>query len=993
MDLFSSPKSTSTQSTTSSAGDKLKKLQISNSKSSSYLHNNNSKSNEPTKSDYEEILITIRKSERGFGFELKNGILIVRVLPNSPASNSGIRVGDLILKVNGTCVRSKDANEITNMIHESNSFVSLSLQRKIQPVVVPNTINEIPLTSEQIDEKTLKNVTNQLNNNNNVTNLIEQTEANNLADYENKLISELSESCREDNENQQQQQQQKTFFVEEAHEEITESNESLNKNSKITHRKQYSMADELLDQPIQDDLAQAKREIKKTLSSSNTRSYQTKSLSNIVSKPSMAHSTSDNELDQKSARFNSATRNTLNEADLIFPYKDDLAPSTDLAQTIQDDSNEKQFDLSLFTTYSQLVLKPINVAIFLNYLLSTSSDSPKNLYFCLFTDDLLSSNEKKETLLRWSYEIYSTFLMPNAPLKIKTNESLIYKLDELYDKNTTDVVSQIKKLFDDVRTEVVDIVNMQLNRLREVSQLGLVNLFQGGLINEITRSKDTEQIKLYLANLFANYLNELNKTTDLYRMSNDWNDSRLQESQTSALICSFATYLKRYSIPVKQIAKFDCDKIPVFVNRKNKPKKQVINQRGHNLVDYLSSSTKTVCAKCKLPFWGIGNQALVCQKSKCELKFHRNCVNSHMLDCMGAQKTTRAEYKEKLDTFQKILFGSKKKEDDASSTTSSFFLPADANPSQKKEFDRQPSMISNKFDVDNHNLPVNLAIKKFEDLTRPASVTSPPVAINAPKLRLTENQSVDQADLLLNKPLSPTGDDYFTTNLLAKTTNNQLAFSPSINSTNIKNLKIIKRNSNLKGKECKRVGSLKTDMKKVKTNVTRSKSDPHPDEIKNAMSTTSDLLPKTTPPQTNRFSVDFTNTLDPNESLMSPNKFDKPTSSLRINTSLSTNSRSSWMNDSDMEVDEELPNLSVHIERDRFDKLTKKEVKVQEVINELIHTEQKHVRNLKIMKHHFYVPIKVEILLSEDERNLLFPNLDEILELHSAFNNRHVILI
>ncbi len=65
--------------------------------------------------------------------------------------------------------------------------------------------------------------------------------------------------------------------------------------------------------------------------------------------------------------------------------------------------------------------------------------------------------------------------------------------------------------------------------------------------------------------------------------------------------------------------------------------------------------------------------------------------------------------------------------------------------------------------------------------------------------------------------------------------------------------------------------------------------------------------------------------------------------------------RNSWMNDSDMEVDEELPNLSVNIEREKFEKLTKKEVKLQEVINELIHTEQKHVRNLKIMKHHFYI--------------------------------------
>ena len=34
-------------------------------------------------SEFEELQVTIRKSERGFGFELKNGILIVKVLPSN----------------------------------------------------------------------------------------------------------------------------------------------------------------------------------------------------------------------------------------------------------------------------------------------------------------------------------------------------------------------------------------------------------------------------------------------------------------------------------------------------------------------------------------------------------------------------------------------------------------------------------------------------------------------------------------------------------------------------------------------------------------------------------------------------------------------------------------------------------------------------------------------------------------------------------------------
>lgn len=81
-----------------------------------------------------------------------------------------------------------------------------------------------------------------------------------------------------------------------------------------------------------------------------------------------------------------------------------------------------------------------------------------------------------------------------------------------------------------------------------------------------------------------------------------------------------------------------------------------------------------------------------------------------------------------------------------------------------------------------------------------------------------------------------------------------------------------------------------------------------------------------------------------------------------------------------MEFDEELPMLS--IDKQQLGQLTDKEIKTQEVINELIHTEQKHVRNLKIMKNHFYLPVKINLLLTKEDINVLFPNLEEVLELH-----------
>lgn len=86
--------------------------------------------------------------------------------------------------------------------------------------------------------------------------------------------------------------------------------------------------------------------------------------------------------------------------------------------------------------------------------------------------------------------------------------------------------------------------------------------------------------------------------------------------------------------------------------------------------------------------------------------------------------------------------------------------------------------------------------------------------------------------------------------------------------------------------------------------------------------------------------------------------------------------------DSDFEIEETLPPFGTNIEKSVLDKLTPNERTMQEAINEIIHTEQKHVRNLKIMKHQFYEQIKKTSYLNSIELNLLFPNLDTILELH-----------
>ncbi|XP_061573178.1 rho guanine nucleotide exchange factor 1b isoform X2 [Cololabis saira] len=65
--------------------------------------------------------------------------------------------------------------------------------------------------------------------------------------------------------------------------------------------------------------------------------------------------------------------------------------------------------------------------------------------------------------------------------------------------------------------------------------------------------------------------------------------------------------------------------------------------------------------------------------------------------------------------------------------------------------------------------------------------------------------------------------------------------------------------------------------------------------------------------------------------------------------------------------------------------LSKKEMKRQEVINELFATEHAHVRMLSVLQLIFSKPLEREELLTSTEVAAIFPNLDEIIEMHYNF--------
>ncbi|CAM9760238.1 unnamed protein product [Lampetra fluviatilis] len=80
----------------------------------------------------------------------------------------------------------------------------------------------------------------------------------------------------------------------------------------------------------------------------------------------------------------------------------------------------------------------------------------------------------------------------------------------------------------------------------------------------------------------------------------------------------------------------------------------------------------------------------------------------------------------------------------------------------------------------------------------------------------------------------------------------------------------------------------------------------------------------------------------------------------------------------------ETPNWQHSVDPEVLKDLPVIEVKRQEVINELFHTEKKHVQNLKVLYEVFYS--RLAPVLTNNETYQIFINLDEILPIHESLN-------
>ncbi|XP_066280560.1 rho guanine nucleotide exchange factor 11-like isoform X6 [Branchiostoma lanceolatum] len=606
-----------------------------------------------------------------------------------------------------------------------------------------------------------------------------------------------------------------------------------------------------------------------------------------------------------------------------------------------------------FNSLELMKTKPAHQAVFLHYLMSNSD--PSSLFFIVVTDSYKTGTMKE--MRKWAYEIHSTFLVASAPLRIHVDDGIVRAIDEALKYKSNDEAS-LRGLFQAAQNMASLVVKEQLQDFRNKRALGLGSLFGDQHLHDIhlDHAKEMKVVEQTLlphldqfmedGDIVANYMGS--PTSRFGSQRSNLETRTPATARNSAMASCIVTFMKQVGVKIQtsgsQVSPLD--RCPSFTAKdkrfprfRDKNKKSVVSVKGHHFVP-MHYTALAFCNHCGGVLWGIGNQGYQCQD--CEYNIHKgSCIDACEDHCVGgnlkgAQSTRKKEKnKEKRETryFPKVFRPSEKERKSA-------ILP----PSQIPTYPVQPLMKDDDEEISKlkEDRIVTTMVGGYENLQQdpssPATSPHPNSRGNSPRSQspdITQEQPPpDQPRRRGSLPL------LFTSELVAK-----LSKSNRKTST-------IERSESLKGRINGRDSITNGSGK-------RSKSDVDVDAVKVATETT-------TSGSTSTSSLSSSNS---SEAVHRP---PSPTDVSR---------------DSDFDVDlEQGANWQETVDRSTLKSLSKKEIKRQEVINELFHTEKAHVRNLKVLDLIFHRRMLQDNILPGDVVKQVFPNMQEIIDMHSTLN-------
>ncbi|CAB3378735.1 Hypothetical predicted protein [Cloeon dipterum] len=566
-----------------------------------------------------------------------------------------------------------------------------------------------------------------------------------------------------------------------------------------------------------------------------------------------------------------------------------------------------------FKSVNKLLQHPAHLSVFMNYVLSSSD--PSSLLFYLITDLYKEGNAKE--MKKWAYEIHSTFLVPDAPLRLShVDENNAREVDEVLfiDSDKEEI---LRKVFWKPRSKAKESLSEQLNDFRQKRIAGLGALFGASDIelDESIHDKSKE-----IAIIEGRLLPHIESLMPRIEVEVDGrSEEEVKAFQRASSICSSLCTLASKLFGLRS-ANSHCERVPSFVCKDKSSKLKLLarNNRKVNMLGHTLHAHHyfivTHCNHCGRIIGGVGPQGFQC--SSCLLNIHRWCVRPLEEECPGPLKKDKHNDNRISKLMERIR--------------------------PEREARRKPSSLNlekiKKSSEERDELGNMLNESDFAGGARRADLSG--------SSDMAEHSAAAAADAA-----SSSGGG-------GLTPQPQLgARKQSATSIN-------------------RSESYKERVQKRQLRERRKTSDPNlGSKSANNDNADADAL------QFNNNSGSSSNSTHSLRSLDSPS-----TSMEMVTGSIAPGTETVDVWDSDIDTEPDPPDWMRFVEQEDLRKLTLREKKRQEVINELFYTERSHVRALKVLDRVFYKPLLDNQLLNLDCLVLLFPNLGEMLEIHGSLN-------
>ncbi|XP_071526486.1 rho guanine nucleotide exchange factor 11-like isoform X12 [Panulirus ornatus] len=620
-----------------------------------------------------------------------------------------------------------------------------------------------------------------------------------------------------------------------------------------------------------------------------------------------------------------------------------------------------------FQSLTKLFNHNAYLAVFMNYVISNCDSS--SLFFYVITH--LYKEGVGKDMKRWAYEITSSFLLPGAPLRLSNvEENVLHEIDETL-QNELDKEEILRKVFWKARQRCREDLNEQLADFRNKRSAGLGSIFgppDHSLEESMhNKTKELQIVENLLVPCLESVSDDLKNATD----------------QMIVTASSLATILLKYYGVRSQQAHQLIDRCPLYVS-KERPlrskifrgsKKQVYRDHHFNQHTYYSV---TYCNHCGLIIWGIAPQGYQC--TNCEMNIHKSCAKQVEEACIGqlhnkgrsrdirfssilgkimpddkdnrrkVSQVNAAQIERARKGFEEgnsDIFGLVSETDNLTGEKGNSSVGGSSGPSNKEQRRSDPGSVTG-VGIANHN----------------ANATNAATTNNAQTASTTTSTSTPSGDLHNNAPdtLEELGALEVASSNVGSTEGAPTA-KHSLQQPKKKSGTPVNRSESLKEKQHGRKRT-RESRKHSDPNIPTSKSGDVDAESSHNFGTSGSSS-----------NSSLSHSLEsPSTSLEHVSRTDAPLPAPVLE------------NDSDIEAEVDLPNWQKLVSEEEIKKLKPKERKRQETINELFHTERTHVRVLKVLKHLFQVPMTEAGLLPRDQLDILFPNMDQMLEIHTAFN-------